>query len=214
MELLLWGVYVFCGVCSIKCRHGVPVLICVSGRAGGGVWVRAGVRTQSEGKGPANAEWQLIMPHRYISICPPAQYLPLRAHRHGCCWTLLGKTQATPLQTFCCKTAPRMKTHQTEVTQRWKSSYQITTSVHLRNISAHQHTKKKNKKKIIMSQIQSLQEGCCLLASSEHSFLEHHPLFTWVFMPLTGFKIAWILLTCQTFGWDFLRPYIVSLHVR
>ena len=57
------------------------VLIYVSGQAGGGVWVSAGVWTWSEGKGPTNAEWQLIMPDRYISICPPAPCLPLRA----CC---------------------------------------------------------------------------------------------------------------------------------
>lgn len=74
-------VYVFVGVYSIKCKQGVPVLIYVSGQAGGSVWVSAGVRTWSEGKGPTNAEWQLIMPERYISICPPAQCLPLGA----CC---------------------------------------------------------------------------------------------------------------------------------
>lgn len=44
-------------------------------------WVSAGVRTWSEGKGPTNAEWQLIMPDRYISICPLAPCLPLRACR-------------------------------------------------------------------------------------------------------------------------------------
>lgn len=57
------------------------MLNCVSGRAGGGAWVSAGVRTWSEGKGPANAEWQLIIPDRYISICPPARSLLLWA----CC---------------------------------------------------------------------------------------------------------------------------------
>lgn len=46
MELLLRGVYVFCGVCSIKRRHGVPVLICVSGRAGGRVSQSGGADTE------------------------------------------------------------------------------------------------------------------------------------------------------------------------
>lgn len=82
MELLLWVVCVLQYVYSIKCKHSVPVLIYVSGRAGGRVWVSAGVRTWSEGKGPTNAEWQLIMPDRYISICPPGPCLPLRAY---CC---------------------------------------------------------------------------------------------------------------------------------
>lgn len=82
-----WNYYCEVYVCvlqcvySIKCKHGVPVLNYVSGQAGGRVWVSAGVRTWSEGKGPTNAEWQLIMPDRYISICPPAPCLPLWA----CC---------------------------------------------------------------------------------------------------------------------------------
>lgn len=46
------------------------------------VWVSAGVRTWSEGKGPANAEWQFIIPDRYISICPAAPCLPLWACCH------------------------------------------------------------------------------------------------------------------------------------
>ncbi len=37
MELLLWGVCVVQSVYSIKCKHGVPVLIYVSGQAGGRV---------------------------------------------------------------------------------------------------------------------------------------------------------------------------------
>lgn len=46
------------------------------------LWVSAGVRTWSEGKGPANAEWQFIIPDRYISICPAAPRLPLWACCH------------------------------------------------------------------------------------------------------------------------------------
>lgn len=107
MELLLWGVCMCALRCvySIKCKHGVPVLIYVSGQAGGRVWVSAGVRTWSEGKGPTNAEWQLIMPNRYISICPPALCLPLWA---CCCHQAFQQrhthTQThdmTTLQTLC-----------------------------------------------------------------------------------------------------------------
>lgn len=56
------------------------------------------MRTPSEGKGPANAEWQLIMPHRYISICPRAQYLPLRARRRH-------RRRCRKHAAFCCKPA-------------------------------------------------------------------------------------------------------------
>lgn len=115
MELLLRGVCVCVLQCvySIKCKHGVPVLNYVSGQAGGRVWVSAGVRTWSEGKGPTNAEWQLIMPDRYISICPPAPCLPLWAcccrqafqQRHAHADTHAGATTRLPCEcfTFCSK---------------------------------------------------------------------------------------------------------------
>lgn len=98
-----------------------------------GVWVSAGVRTWSDGKGPTNAEWQLIMPDCYISIYPPAPSLPLRAR---CCHqTFLHKhydTTARPPRrsfTFCSKWCTgAKKSNQTEVMGCLELSQQITTS--------------------------------------------------------------------------------------
>lgn len=173
-----------------KRRHAVPLLICVSGRAGSSsVWVRAGVRTQREGKGPANAEWQLIMPHRYISIYPSAgSVLTSASPTPSSLWSGSAKTHAAA--TILLQNGPL---HENSSNGGYEAPGAIVPNYNFSrcvNISAYEHTH---------TRAHTLKAWLPLLFKPLDSRISRASTTgMFIFMPLTGFKLPWFLPRYQT----------------